>query len=84
MRQISVKEEKEYKEELEKYLLGHYDCKLKNATTEQVFRALAGVINNKLYELREQQNAETENNKKPFVELGARTNFYKNFKVGGY
>lgn len=61
MRQISVKEEKEYKEELEKYLLGHYDCKLKNATTEQVFRALAGVINNKLYELREQQNAETEN-----------------------
>lgn len=60
MRQISVKEEKEYKEELEKYLLGHYDVKLKSATTDQIFRALAGVVNNKLYTLRERQNAEPE------------------------
>ena len=61
MKQISAKEEKEYKEELEKYLLGHYNVSLANATTEQIFRSLSGVVCNKLYELKEKENSSGEN-----------------------
>ena len=61
MKQISAKEEKEYKDELEKYLLGHYNVSLANATTEQIFRSLSGVVCNKLYELKEKENSSGEN-----------------------
>ncbi len=53
--------EKECKEALEKYLLGHYNIKIASATNEQLFRSLSAIVNDKLYKIREKINAQSAN-----------------------
>ena len=61
MNKVSATEENAYRKELEKYLLGRYNVKLENANDEQIFRSLAGIVNDKLYEIREVNNASASN-----------------------
>ncbi len=57
MGEVIVAKEKECKDLLDKYLLGRYNIKLKEATTEQIFRSLSAIVNEKLYKIREVTNA---------------------------
>lgn len=61
MNKVSESQIKECKEELEKYLLGRYNVKLQDANDEQIFRSLAGIVNEKLYDIRELNNASATN-----------------------
>ena len=61
MNKVPATEENAYRKELEKYLLGRYNVKLENANDEQIFRSLAGIVNDKLYEIREVNNANASN-----------------------
>lgn len=61
MKKVSESLIKECKEELEKYLLGRYNVKLQNANNEQIFRSLAGIVNEKLYDIREVNNSSAQN-----------------------